>query len=444
MIAVSPEVADIKVGDRVACSGSQCAWHAEKVAVPRNLIAPVPDNVRLDQAAFVTLGAISMEALRRTHTHFGEVVVVYGLGLLGLLATQMARYAGIRTIGIDTNPERLEPALRMGASVAIDPAKDDPTKVVHDFTRGFGADGVILGVVTESSEPLNLSFELCRYKGTVVGLGLFGMDITRSRMFENDVTFVGSRAYGPGRYDPVYEEGNVDMPIGWVRWTENRNATEFLRELSIGAVDRRRAGAREGADRRRAERVRDADEARPTADRRARLRDRRELSPRPLEFDDTFRIVWPSQPAISPDGRRVAFVVDAARRSVRLDRARRSSVSTRRAGAPGRSPTEPDRRSGCTTAGCSSSRAASCTIVDVETGGDATAGRSARGRATRRRRTPDGRSIVFVAPDPAPPLEAGPYSVPVRATRSTESASSRTAAGPHLADRPGWRDGRSS
>lgn len=236
VIAVSPEVVDLKVGDRVACSGSQCAWHAERVAVPRNLVAPVPDGVRLDQAAFVTLGAISMEALRRTQTHFGEIIVAYGLGLLGLLATQMARYGGIRTIGLDTNPERLEQALRMGASIAIDPSKEDPVAAVKAFTRGFGADGVILGVVTESSEPLNLSFDMTRYRGVVVGLGLFGMDITRSQMFANDVTFVGSRAYGPGRYDPVYEEGNVDMPIGYVRWTENRNAMEFLRLVDIGAV----------------------------------------------------------------------------------------------------------------------------------------------------------------------------------------------------------------
>lgn len=236
VIAVSPEVVDIKVGDRVACSGSQAAWHSERVAVPRNLVAPVPDGVSLDQAAFVTLGAISMEALRRTETHFGEVVVAYGLGLLGLLATQMAAHAGIRVIGLDTNPERLEQALRMGASLAVDPSKEDAVAAVHGFTRGFGADAVILGVVTESSEPLNSSFDMTRYRGRVVGLGLFGMDITRSQMFANDVTFVGSRAYGPGRYDPVYEEGGVDMPIGFVRWTENRNATEFLRLVGIGAV----------------------------------------------------------------------------------------------------------------------------------------------------------------------------------------------------------------
>ncbi|HVA87828.1 MAG TPA: zinc-binding alcohol dehydrogenase [Candidatus Saccharimonadales bacterium] len=237
VLAVSPEVADLRPGDRVACSGSQCAVHAEICSVPRNLIAPVPENVRLDQASFVTLGSISMEALRRTRTTFGEFVVVYGLGLLGLLATQMAVHAGLRVIGLDTNPERLEQARAYGAEVVANPAREDAVAAVKRVTRGFGADGVILGIVDESSEPLNVSFEMSRHKGVVVGLGLFGMDIGRSRMFEHDVTFVGSKAYGPGRYDPVYEEGNVDFPIGFVRWSENRNAQEFLREISIGAVE---------------------------------------------------------------------------------------------------------------------------------------------------------------------------------------------------------------
>lgn len=236
VLQVGEGIADLKPGDRVACSGSQCAVHAEICSVPRNLIARVPDNLGLDQAAFVTLGAISMEALRRTDTRFGEVVVVYGLGLLGLLCTQMARYAGIRVIGLDLDPRRLDQATRYGADLVLDPTREDPLRAVRGFTNGFGADGVILGIVDSSSEPLNLSFEMTRHRGTVVGLGLFGMDIGRSRMFDHDVHFVGSRAYGPGRYDPVYEEGNVDFPIGYVRWTENRNQVEFLREVATGAV----------------------------------------------------------------------------------------------------------------------------------------------------------------------------------------------------------------
>jgi len=236
VIRVGEGVTDLKPGDRVACSGSQCAVHAEVVSVPRNLMAKVPDNVGLDQASFVTLGAISMEALRRTDTRFGETVVVYGLGLLGLMCTQMAKFAGLRVIGLDIDQRRLDQAKGYGADVVLDPTKENAVKAVQEATNGFGADGVILGVVDTSSEPLNVSFEMTRHRGTVVGLGLFGMDIGRSRMFAHDVNFVGVRAYGPGRYDPVYEEGNVDFPIGYVRWTENRNQQEFLRELSIGAV----------------------------------------------------------------------------------------------------------------------------------------------------------------------------------------------------------------
>jgi threonine dehydrogenase-like Zn-dependent dehydrogenase len=237
VLQVGEGITDLKPGDRVACSGSQCAVHAEICSVPRNLMATVPDNVGLDKAAFVTLGAISMEALRRTDTRFGETVVVYGLGLLGLLATQMAKYAGIRVIGLDIDQRRLDQAKAYGADIVVNPTKDNAVKAVQDATGGFGADGVILGVVDQSSEPLNTSFEMSRHRGTVVGLGLFGMDIGRSRMFDHDVSFVGVRAYGPGRYDPVYEEGNVDYPIGYVRWTENRNQQEFLRELSVGAVN---------------------------------------------------------------------------------------------------------------------------------------------------------------------------------------------------------------
>jgi threonine dehydrogenase-like Zn-dependent dehydrogenase len=149
----------------------------------------------------------------------------------------MAKYAGLRVIGLDIDQRRLDQAKRYGADIVLDPRQGSVVKEVQEATNGFGADGVILGVVDESSEPLNISFEMSRHRGTVVGLGLFGMDIGRSRMFDHDVSFVGVRAYGPGRYDPVYEEGNVDFPIGYVRWTENRNQQEFLRELSIGAVN---------------------------------------------------------------------------------------------------------------------------------------------------------------------------------------------------------------
>ncbi len=237
VVAVAPDVVDLQPGDRVACSGNQCAVHAERVAVPRNLVAKVPDDLALDRAAFVTLGCIAMNGLRRTGCQFGETVVVFGLGLLGLLAVQIARHAGLTVLGLDIDERRVEQALAFGAHRALNPQRENPLAAVWEMTDGMGADGVFLAVVTPSSEPLNLSFDLCRQRGAVVGVGLFGMDIDRDRMYARDAIFYPSIAYGPGRYDPVYEEGNVDYPIGYVRWTENRNQGLVLRWLAEGKID---------------------------------------------------------------------------------------------------------------------------------------------------------------------------------------------------------------
>lgn len=237
VVTVAPDVLDIPVGARVACSGNQCAVHAERVAVPRNLVASVPDVVPLEQAAFVTLGSIAMNGLRRTGCRFGETVVIFGLGLLGLLATQIARHAGFYVLGLDLDERRLRQALAFGAHRALNPQQEDAREAIWQMTDGMGADGVFLAVVTPSSEPLNLSFDLCRQRGRVAGVGLFGMEIDRDRMYARDAIFEPVIAYGPGRYDPVYEEGNVDYPIGYVRWTENRNQAAFLRLIAEGVVD---------------------------------------------------------------------------------------------------------------------------------------------------------------------------------------------------------------
>ena len=238
VVATAPDVTDLKPGDRVAASGSQCAHHAELVAVPRNLTTRVPDGAPLDAAAFVTLGTIAMESVRLTRATFGGTIVMYGLGLLGLLGTQIAATAGIYTVGLDLDPRRRDDARRFGAIATPDPADEaGVTQVVQDLTGGFGADGVVLGVVTTSNRPMNHAFELCRQKGVVVGLGAFGTTIDRETMVWNDVTLVMQLAYGPGRYDQVYEEGNVDYPIGYVRWTENRNAQHFLRLVAEGKVE---------------------------------------------------------------------------------------------------------------------------------------------------------------------------------------------------------------
>jgi len=234
---VGAGVLDVYPGMEVACSGSQCAHHAQVIAVPRNLVSVLPPGVTLRQGAFVTLGAIAVESLRKSETRFGETVVVYGLGLLGLLSAQIAQAAGLRVVGFDIDQGRLELARSLGITDVCDPNEAEANERVLAATGGFGADAVLLSIVSESNTPLNHALDLCRQRGTVVGVGVFGMNIDRSRMGGNDVVIKQTIAYGPGRYDPRYEEESIDYPIGLVRWTEHRNMAYFLRLVAEGKVD---------------------------------------------------------------------------------------------------------------------------------------------------------------------------------------------------------------
>lgn len=224
---VGSAVDDLSPGMAVACSGSQGAHHAEVIAVGRNLAVPLPSGLELRDAAFVTLGAIALESLRKADLRLGETVVVYGLGVLGLLAAQIAQSAGLYVVGLDLDDDRLRLAQSLGIGTVQHP--DEADAAVRAATDGFGADAVLLGVVSDSDRPLNHALELIRQRGTVVALGVFGMTINREGMGRNDATIRQTIAYGPGRYDPVYEESGVDYPIGLVRWTENRNMRHFLR-----------------------------------------------------------------------------------------------------------------------------------------------------------------------------------------------------------------------
>ncbi len=235
VVAVDPTIDDLSPGDVVACAGSQCSHHADTVAVPRNLMVPVPDRVDLASAAFVTPGAVSVEAIRRTGCHFGETIVIQGLGLLGIMGLQVARSAGLYPIGFEPDPRRRALANSLGFTEVFDPFEVDPETVVCERTNGFGADASVLALVTESSEPINLAFRMTRRGGRVVGLGVFGMNLERSVV--SDRTYVHAIAYGAGRYDPSYEEGNVDYPINYARWTENRNMAHFLRLIAEGQMD---------------------------------------------------------------------------------------------------------------------------------------------------------------------------------------------------------------
>lgn len=236
VVAVGSDVIDINPGDLVACAGVGYASHAEFVTVPRNLVARVPEGVGLDEAAFTTLGAIAMHGIRRTECQLGETVVILGLGLLGLIAVQISKAAGHTVIGLDIDEARVNLARELGADHAF--VIDASTvERIHDLTQGFGADAVVIYAATESSEPVNLAFDLCRRKGRVVGVGAFGMNFDREKMYSKELDFLMSTSYGPGRYDPLYEELGIDYPIAYVRWTENRNMQDFLRLVASGQVN---------------------------------------------------------------------------------------------------------------------------------------------------------------------------------------------------------------
>jgi len=237
VVEVGADVLDLRPGDRVACSGSQCAYHCDLVAVPRNLTVPVPASVSLEAAAHVTLGAVAIEALRRTSCVFGETVAVFGTGMLGLLIAQLAASAGVYVVALDTNTERLALATDLGAVATLSAVGDEELSRVRELTGGFGVDAVIVAAADPGSTLVNAAFDLLRPGGRVVALGDFGMSIDRKRFFAAQATFVPSVAYGPGRYDPVYEENNVDLPVNAVRWTENRNMAHFVRLLAEGRVD---------------------------------------------------------------------------------------------------------------------------------------------------------------------------------------------------------------
>ncbi len=204
--AVSGEFA---VGDRVACAGQDYASHAEIVCVPQNLCAKIPDDVPLEHAAFTTLGAIALQGVRQADARLGENVAVIGLGLVGQLTVLLLKAAGCRVFGHDLKPEAV-------ALAGVEAPRPDRM------------DAVIITASTTSNEPLRLAGELCRDRGRVVMVGVTGMEIPRDLYYRKELEFRLSRSCGPGRYDPLYEEKGIDYPLGYVRWTEQRNLEAFL------------------------------------------------------------------------------------------------------------------------------------------------------------------------------------------------------------------------
>lgn len=236
VVAKGQLVTGFNPGDRVACAGAGFASHAEYAIVPVNLAVKMPDEVTFESAGFTTVGAIAMQGIRRANVTFGETVVITGLGLLGLLAVQIAKAWGLVVIGIDINTGRLELAKELGADHCFAADENNLVQKIKDITNGYGADAVIIYAATKSSEPANQALNLCRRKGTVVIVGSVGMDLQRDAMYSKELDFVMSTSYGPGRYDNQYEIKGIDYPIGYVRWTENRNMKEFVRLLASRQV----------------------------------------------------------------------------------------------------------------------------------------------------------------------------------------------------------------
>ena len=223
-------VNDINVGERVACAGAQFAHHAEIVRVPRNLIVSLPKDLDFSEASTVALGSIALQGIRRANPTLGEVFVVIGLGFLGQLTAQMLKSNGCRVIGVDLDSVRLALAQKLGVDHTLSSSKD--VEELFRFTNGVGVDGVIITAATPSNDVVSKAFMFCRKKGRVVLVGDVGLNLNRADFYQKEIDFLISSSYGPGRYDPSYEEKGVDYPLSYVRWTENRNMAEYVRLLA--------------------------------------------------------------------------------------------------------------------------------------------------------------------------------------------------------------------
>ena len=223
-------------GQLVACCGAGFACHAEMNAVPKLLTAAAPEKVTAEQAAYATVGSIALQGIRNTDARVGETVAVIGLGLIGQLAVMLLRASGCRVIGLDVSPKRVEQALSNGAVAAF--AGEGPAieEAVLKATRGRGCDAILITAATKSNAPVELAARIARDRAKVVMVGVTGMDIPRNDYYHKELTFIVSRSYGPGRYDSQFEEKGHDYPIGYVRWTEQRNLEAFLDLCALGAI----------------------------------------------------------------------------------------------------------------------------------------------------------------------------------------------------------------
>ena len=236
VLGVGSGVADFKPGDRVVSNGP----HAEIVCVPKNLCAKIPDEVTGEQASFTVLSSIGLQGVRLLQPTLGEKIVVYGLGLIGLVTAQLLRASGCQVLGIDINADRLEMAESFGVATVNAVAAGDAVAAAGAWTEGKGVDGVLITASAKTNDIVHQAAEMCRKRGRIVLIGVVGLNLRRADFYEKELTFQVSCSYGPGRYDEAYEHGGHDYPLGFVRWTEQRNFEAVLASMRSGqlVVDR--------------------------------------------------------------------------------------------------------------------------------------------------------------------------------------------------------------
>lgn len=238
VVAVGEGIEGIAVGDFVSCGGYNISVHAEYVSVPVNFSVVLAPESDLRKAAFSTIAAISLQAVRLAHLSLGETAVIIGTGIIGQFAAMLARLSGARTVVIGrSNQMRLELAQRLGADLTALSASSDPVALVSDFTDGIGADAVLHCAKTDSQESLIQALDMTREKGSVVLVGGMPIEMPRGPLFRKELNIVVSRSTGPGRFDPNYEMKGIDYPVAYVRWTGRRNQAECARLIANGRLD---------------------------------------------------------------------------------------------------------------------------------------------------------------------------------------------------------------
>ncbi len=231
--SVGKGVDSFKVGERVVSNGP----HADVVRVAKNLVAKIPDNVSDEEASFTVVASIGLQGIRLANPTLGECFVVTGVGLIGLLTVQMLRAQGCRVLAIDFDQSKLELAKKFGAEVCNPGKGEDPVAAGIAFSRGVGVDGVIITASTKSNDPVTQAARMSRKRGRIILVGVIGLELSRADFYEKELTFQVSCSYGPGRYDPSYEEQGNDYPLAFVRWTEQRNFEAILDMMSGGQID---------------------------------------------------------------------------------------------------------------------------------------------------------------------------------------------------------------